>query len=90
MQARPGSSRIITDSMRQKQQNQQKEDGGMVLQMQVIEEAQVEFDAEDLEEKAMIGNLLKRNYEREISDTGSNRGGERRASRQVIHSQIDQ
>ena len=41
--------------------------------MQVIEEAhETEMDEEDLQEKAMIGEMLKRNYEREISDNASN------------------
>ena len=45
----------------------------------MIEEAQIEFDEEDLQEKAMIGNLLKREYDKEISDAGSNAG--KRSSR---------
>ena len=38
----------------------------------VIEENQIEFDEEDLQEKAMIGRMLHREYEKEISDTASN------------------
>ena len=41
--------------------------------MKVIEEAVVEdMDEEDLKEKALIGLALKRNYEKEMSDSASN------------------
>ena len=40
--------------------------------MQVIEEAhEPDMDEEDLQEKAMIGEMLKRNYERTISGSAS-------------------
>ena len=56
--------------------------------LSMVEEASVEFDEEDLQEKAMIGNLLARNYEREISDSASNSA--MRVSRQADYSQIGQ
>ena len=46
--------------------------------MTMIEE---QFDEEDLQEKAMIGNLLKREYERGISECASNAGGRKSSKR---------
>ena len=55
--------------------------------MSIVEEAQIEFEEEDAQEKAMLGNLLKRNYEREISDSASNSA--MRTSRQAGYSAMD-
>ena len=51
--------------------------GDRDLPMTMIEE---QFDEEDLQEKAMIGNLLKREYERGISECASNAGGNKKSS----------
>ena len=52
--------------------------GDRDLPMTMIEE---QFDEEDLQEKAMIGNLLKREYERGISECASNAGGKKSSSK---------
>ena len=90
IQSNRNSSRIITDSMRLKMSKENAENDDNEPNFQIIEEMKRtdDMDEEDKIEKQMIVNLLSRNYEREISESGgqsNDGGGSRRGGRSASY-----
>lgn len=68
---RRGSKRIMTESMRKKQKEMRRSTNEFYMDTIMEEANPEEMDAEDLAEKALIGNLLIDKYEKEVDDTVS-------------------